>query len=419
MSTVNIDDVREIVAAQDTWRTEECINLIASENTPSPAVREVMSSDFMCRYAEGHPGARYYQGTKYIDMIERMAEDELKELLGCNAADVRPISGNAANIGIFLTLLMGGDRVIANSTDAGGHISHNRIGGLGRRIQIRGTKLKDLPLHFFPLTEDGYHTDVPGTIEMIEELDPRLLVFGRSLFLFPEPVREVAEHCKDKKITILYDAAHVFGLIAGGQFQDPLAEGATLMTASTHKTFPGPQRGVAVSNLDPSGKKWARVDRGVFPGSSSNHHLHSLPGLLVAIREFRQYGHEYAARIVENAKFLARALNDAGFKVEGKEFGYTESHQVAVDVSDRGGGNRLAVLLEENNIILNSNMLFGDPDARDPRGLRIGVSEMTRWGMGKAEMEEIAQLISDAVKGMDVKEGVKALRSRFSDMKYW
>lgn len=416
---VPIEDIMEIIKCQETWRNLECINMIASENSQSPAVRDMCNSDFMARYAEGHPGQRYYQGTKYIDDIESMVERELVELIGCTSADVRPISGNAANLGIFLTFLKGGDAVIANSTDAGGHISHNRIGGLGRRIQLRGQKLKKIPLYFFPLTPDGYHTDVVKSIDLINRVNPRLIVLGRSLFLFPEPVKELSEVCKEKRIPILYDAAHVFGLIAGGKFQNPLAEGVDVMTASTHKTFPGPQRGIAVSNHEPDNSSWKKVDRGVFPGSSSNHHLHSLPALLVAIREFKKYGKEYAQQTVINAKKLAKELDTRGFKVEGKEFSYTESHQVAVDVTELGGGNVVARKLEDNNIIVNSNLLYGDPDPRNPRGIRIGIQEMTRFGMKEDEMVQIADFMRKIVDDKTVKDDVKKFRTNFTDMKYW
>jgi len=418
MSNINIKDIEEIVKTQNQWRRKECINLIASENTQSEQVMKIQCNDFMSRYAEGHPGQRYYQGTKYIDQIESKATQELKQLMDCRQADVRPISGNAANIGLFLTFLTGGQPVIANSTAAGGHISHNRIGGLGRRIQLPGQKLAKIPLHFFPLTQDGYHTDVEKSVDLIREVKPKLIVLGRSLFLFPEPVSELAQICSEMKIPILYDAAHVFGLIAGGQFQNPLKEGATIMAASTHKTFPGPQRGVVVSDVKDGSKYWKKVDRGIFPGSSSNHHLFSLPALLVAIREFQAHGKAYAAQIVANAQALGKALDEQGFNVEAKEFGYTASHQVAVDVSSQGGGNQVAQLLEKNNIILNANMLYGDKDAREPRGLRIGVSEMTRFGAKEEQMGHIARLIKEAVDSKDVRGEVSKFRQNHQEMLY-
>jgi glycine hydroxymethyltransferase len=427
---VNIADISSIVEAQEQWRGRETINLIASENAQSPAVRRLQDSDFMARYAEGHPNhdgqvLRYYQGTRYIDQIETMARDELLTLTRCRQADVRPISGNAANTAIALGYLRGGDTIIVNSTPAGGHISHNSIGVFGRRIQNRGASLnldneKHIPLHFFPLAEDGYHLDVQKSIDLIEQVTPRLIVLGKSLFLFPEPLPELAAVCKTKDIPILFDAAHVFGLIAGGQFQDPWRQGATWVTASTHKTFPGPQRGVIVSDLDAEdeARYWPAADRGVFPGSSSNHHLHTLPAFLAAIREMQQHAAPYAAQIVANAQALGRALDAEGIPVEARDFGYTQSHQIAVNVADHGGGVEVAQRLEASDIIVNYNLLPHDKDARNPSGLRIGVQEMTRYGMREQEMHRLAELIAACIKGTAVQPEVNALRAEFSELQY-
>ena len=428
--TVHIRDIEDIIAHQNTWRQTEAINLIASENTPSDAVRRVQNSDFMGRYAEGHPNEgdkvnRYYQGTRYIDEIERMAHDEILTLFQARQADVRPISGNAANTAIALGLLRGGDTIVANSTDAGGHISHGPVGVFGRRIQSRGQSLKlggsnSVHLHYLPLTADHYHVDAQKTIELIDQVAPQLVVMGKSLFLFPEPVAEVAAFCKTKNIPLLYDGAHVLGLVAGGQFQAPLQEGATWMTGSTHKTFPGPQRGVILGNLDAEGEKkyWPAADRGVFPGSSSNHHLNTLPALVVATREMQQYGREYAAQIVRNAQALGRSLDALGTAVEARDFGYTQSHMIAVNVAQAGGGVEVAKRLEDNDIIVNYNMVPGDADPRNPSGLRIGVPEMTRFGMDERAMGELAQLMHDAIGGKDVKSQVHNLRGRYTVMKY-
>ncbi len=426
---VNIQDIQDLIAQQEAWRAS-CLNLIASETTQSPAVREVQNSDFMGRYAEGHPNTpgetlRYYQGTRYIDAIETLAADELKSLLGARQIDVRPISGNAANTAVALGMLRGGDSIIVNSTDAGGHISHAAIGVFGRRIQSRGMLLKTdgdkaLPMFFWPLTADRYHIDVPAALALVEQKKPRMVVLGKSLFLFPEPVSEIAALCRSLDIPVLYDGAHVLGLIAGGQFQQPLSEGATWMTASVHKTFPGPQRGMVCANLDLEDEKkyWHPVDRGVFPGSSSNHHLNTLPALVVATREMRRYGADYARAIVANAQQFARALDELGVPVEAREFGYTRSHQVAVNVTAFGGGVAAAKALEEQQIITNYNLLPGESDPRSPGGLRLGVQEMTRFGMDEAAMGEMAQLFADALRGKAVREAVIELRSRYQTLQY-
>ena len=427
---VDIRDVEAWVRQQEEWRGRKTINLIASENAQSRAVRDVQNSDFMARYAEGHPNEegkvnRYYQGTRFVDEIERAAKREIIELFRCRQADVRPISGNAANTAIALGWLRGGDSVIVNSTDAGGHISHNLVGVFGRRIQMRGQTLtagrdNSVRLHFFPLSDDKYHMDAKAAVEMIDRVRPQLVVLGKSLFLFPEPLAELVPVCRQHRIPILFDGAHVLGLIAGGEFQDPLHEGATYLTGSTHKTFPGPQRGVILADLQHADAEtyWGPADRGVFPGSSSNHHLHSLAGLVVAIREMKQHGRDYVSQVVRNARALGQALSEQGIAVEAKAFGFTRSHQIAVNVAAHGGGVEVAKRLESADIIVNYNMLPGDQDPRNPSGLRIGVQEMTRFGMTERELGELAALMADAIRGKAVKDAVNRLRGRFLEMQY-
>ena len=429
--TVNTSDLFAIVQKQNKWRQTETINLIASENVQSSAVKQIESNDFMSRYAEGHPNTeetdhRYYEGTCYIDEIEALATREMIELAQCQQADVRPISGNQANTAVALALLRGGDTVLCNSIDVGGHISHNPIGVFGRRIQVRGQVLtlgkeKSIQMQFWPTTADGYHLDAAKCVELVDKQKPNLVILGKSLFLFPEPVQEVAAICRQLNIPVLYDGAHVLGLILGGQFQNPFAEGAHFLTASTHKTFPGPQRGAILGNLESEQelKWWTSIDRGVMPGSSSNHHLHTLPGMAVTIREMKEHGQTYAQQTVQNAQALGKALVEEGIAVEAKEFGFTQSHQIAINVAAFAPGKEIARRLADNNIICNYNMLPGDQDARNPTGLRIGVQEMTRFGMKEEEMGELAVLMKAIiVDRQKIKEKVTELRSRFVAVQY-
>lgn len=429
--SINISDVLDIVSHQNQWRGKESINLIASENVQSNAVKQVEVNDFMGRYAEGHPNTdqkdlRYYEGTRYIDQIESMAVSEFIQLAKCLQADVRPVSGNAANTAVALGILRGDDTVIVNSVKNGGHISHNPIGAVGRRIQVRGKVLtpgryNSINLHYWPTTECGYHLDVPKCVDLIEQTSPNMVFLGKSLFLFPEPVKEIAEVCRAKNIPILYDGAHVLGLIIGGKFQNPFDEGAHFINGSTHKTFPGPQRGVILGNMtsEQEMKWWNSVDRGVMPGSSSNHHLHTLPGMLIAIREMAEYGRQYATQTVANAKALGQALADEGVNVEAEEFGFTESHQLALNVTNFGVAKVIArSLAEKNNIITNYNLLPRDEDTNNPSGLRIGVQEMTRYGMKEGDMQELAALMKAGLEGKVVKNDVVQLRSRFTEVHY-
>ncbi|TFG44195.1 MAG: serine hydroxymethyltransferase [Syntrophobacterales bacterium] len=402
MYASKISEIEGLIHQQDEWRNR-CINLIASENVTSRRARACAGSDFAHRYAEGHPGERYYRGTTYIDMIENQLTANLKVLFDCDHCEVRPISGTNANEAVFSRFVKPGDVVMVNSTPGGGHISHHRMGSLGKFTR----NIID-----FPLTQDGYHIDVEKAAYLIEKARPKLIVVGKSLFLFPEPVRELAEVCRHTHTLIMYDASHVLGLIAGKRFQNPIKEGAFLVTGSTHKTFYGSQRGLILSSMDE--EPWRKIDRGAFPGSSSNHHLHTLAQMALCTFEIMEFGDRYAADVLRNAKALAAALDRHGFDVQAKEFGFTESHQVAVNANACGGGGKVSRTLEENDIIVNMNMLPHEPLSNHdrPEGLRIGVQEMTRFGMGVPEMEHIAELIKECVVAKkDVKEEVNRFRS--------
>ena len=409
-------EVEEIVGRNNDWRLRT-LNLIASENVMSNRARKVMGSDFTHRYAEGHPGERYYQGTEYIDEIEAEVKKYVKALFNCAHSEVRPVSGTNANEAVFSRFVRPNIAVLVNSTPGGGHISHHRAGSVGKFTQH---------ILEFPLTPDGYHTDVEKALDLIHRHTSRwtkfplkVLILGKSLFLFPEPVRELASICREKDIILIYDAAHILGLIAGKAFQDALTEGADILVASTHKTFPGPQRGLILSNMP--GNLWQRIDRGAFPGSSSNHHLDTLPPLAITLYEMLEFGEAYARQIVKNAKALGKNLDAHGFKVEAKEFGYTETHQIAVDVSGFGGGALVSVKLKDNDIILNMNLLPFESVERsvNPAGIRIGVQEMTRFGMKEKEMEYIADLMKECIMdGKTVKEEVTAFRKKFQRIEY-
>jgi len=405
----NVSQIEEIVEKQNQWRSGT-LNLIASENVLSDRARRVMGSDFAHRYAEGHPGERYYQGTELIDEVESRLKKHMKSLFHCRQVDVRPISGTIANDAVFSRFIHPGDVVMVNSTPGGGHISHHRAGSVGKYT----TNIVN-----FPLTADGYHIDVERTVELIRAVSPKVLIFGKSLFLFPEPVAELVDVCREQNITVLYDGAHVLGLIAGGCFQDPLKEGALLITGSVHKTFFGSQRGIILSNAGEN--EWRKIDKGAFPGSSSNHHLDTLVPLAITVYEMMEFGQQYARQVIANAKHLGKKMHELGIKVQGQEFGYTESHQLAVDVMEFGGGDEVARHLKDNNIILNMNLLPHEPleNVSNPAGIRLGVQEMTRFGMKESEMEIIAELFKKClIEGKYVGEEVKELRLQYQQVHY-
>jgi len=414
LNDAHVREVEAVVRENDAWRLSRTINLIASENVLSARARALLPSDFGHRYAEGHPekGKRYYQGTKNIDIVEAKARDAMKKLFGVQNAEVRTVSGTNANDVVFSAFVKPDDKVIVNSLEVGGHISHQPIGGMGKYTRNILRWPRD--------PKNGYAIDVAASKDMLAKEKPKMVVIGKSLIMLPEPAKEIAAVCKELGVLCVFDGAHVLGLIAGKQFQDPIAEGCDILLGSTHKTFFGPQRGVVLSNQLPE-DKWKRVDKLAFPGCLSNHHLFTLPPLLVAAYEMLEFGQAYAKQVVANAQAFAKALDAAGFDVQLKEFGYTRSHQVAVDVKKQGGGRECAETLEANDIICNYNLLpHDDPKAvMKPSGLRLGVQEMTHWGMKEAEMAEIARFFKEAlIDKKAVKEEVNRFRGRFVDVHY-
>jgi len=376
---------------------ENSIPLIASENVPSPAVKEAILSDFGNRYAEGWPGERVYAGCIYIDKVEFECMKLAKALFKAEFADVRPISGVIANLAVYCGFTNPGDVMLAPSIPAGGHISHGKKEHSGTAGLVHG-----LDIEFYPFDAEEMAIDVDKTKNKIEELKnsnrlPKMAMFGGSLFLFPHPVKELADFLKSYNIHINYDAAHVAGLIAGGQFQDPLREGADTMTMSTHKTLFGPQGGLVLGF-----EKHADViKKAIFPGLTSSHHIHHMAAKAITFAEALEFGKDYAKQVIKNAKALAEALSDFGFKVLGEKRGFTKSHQIAVNVLDYSDGGKVEADLEKANIIVNRQLIPGDIKAGrnyyHPGGIRLGVSEITRLGMKEAEMRDVASFIKQVV----------------------
>ncbi len=423
--------VLELVDAAKTherYRGSECINLIASEGLKSPAVREMLSltQDLESRYAEGendlkgHVKQRHYQGQKYITKIENCSTDLIKSLFGCNWADVRLVSGTHANLATFKGLSMAtkNKRMVVAPLSCGAHISHDYTGLAGKVIGLETIN------HAYDLEEMNIDPDKSAVI--IRATRPGMVTFGGSLFLFPHPVKELKDVAMEVGAYIVYDAAHVLGLIAGKQFQDPFKEGADFITASTHKTFPGPQGGVVLANLTDERMERGikRVQHAIFPLSTSNTHLGRLPAMSIAALEMKIFGEQLARQIVRNAQVAGEYLYEKGIKVLGEKKGFTRSHQIAVDVSEYGGGKVIAERLEEANIILNKNLLPYDVQSNrdNPSGLRIGFQDVTRRGFMEGDIKYLCDLMIDVIKERrkpsEVRKDVIEFRQNFDEIKY-
>lgn len=390
------------------------LGMIASENIVSPMVQKIVASDLHGRYAEGLPGKRYYQGCDDFDTIESLGIELAQKVFNAPFANIQSTSGTVSNIAALKALAKPGDKITAVSTADGGHISHARMGAVG---------LRDLDLSTYPWNEERMEPDVDGACSLIRELEPKVALVGQSVFLFPTPLREIADAAHEVGASVMYDGAHVLGLIAGGCFQDPLREGADLMTGSSHKTFPGPQGGFLLSSSEDSAFQ-RKLNTAIFPGVCSSYHLHHVAGKVVALAEFEEYGSAYAHDIVHNAQEFGSAMAAEGFDVLAESRNYTESHQVLTrhGATDSGAGAKAALLLEEAGIITNMNMLPGDTKAMTPSGLRLGVQELTRVGMGTLEMQEVARLYARVLLHLEdpklVKKDVAQLKSNFQTIRY-
>ena len=401
---------------------ENSIPLIASENIPSPAVREAIISDFGNRYAEGWPGERVYAGCVYIDQVEFECMRLAKKLFKAQFADVRPISGVVANLVIYSAFSNPGDVMLAPSIPAGGHISHGKKKHSGTAGLVHG-----LEIEFYPFDAEEMTIDVDKTKKKVKDLEkaghlPKIAMFGGSLFLFPHPVKELSNFLKTYGMHINYDAAHVAGLIAGGQFQDPLKEGADTITMSTHKTLFGPQGGLVLGF-----EKYAEaIKKATFPGLTSSHHIHHMAAKAITFAEALTYGKDYSKQVIKNAKALAEYLNDFGFKVLGEKRGFTKSHQIAINVLDYSDGGKVELELEKANIIVNRQLIPGDIKAGrnyfHPGGIRLGTSEITRLGMKKSEMKDVAsfikQIVIDKKDPKKILPKVKSFRKDFQKVHY-
>ena len=415
------DKVFDLLEKHHNW-FKSSIPLIASENIPSPAVREAIVSDFGNRYAEGWPGERVYAGCIYIDEVEIICNELAKKVFKSEFADCRATSGVVANLAIYSAFSNPGDYMLAASIPTGGHISHGKKEHSGTAGLVHG-----LNIEHYPFSKEDMTIDVDATKKKVSEMisngkKPAIAMFGGSLFLFPHPVKELASFMHDNSIYINYDGAHVAGLIAGGQFQDPIGEGTDSMTMSSHKTLWGPQGGIIVS-LE---RHADSIKKAIFPGNTSSHHLHHVAGKAIALAESLEFGKEYAKQVISNAKTLAESLANFGFRVLGEKRGYTESHQLAVDVSNFGDGGTIEKELEKANIILNRQLLPGDIKSgkhyMHPSGVRIGVPEVTRLGMKESEMKEIAsfikQIVIDKSDPNKVGSAVSKFREQFQKVHY-
>jgi glycine hydroxymethyltransferase len=378
--------VRSAVARNEEWRGRQCLNLLAPEAPTSPTVRALLSAEVGIRAAEGHIGPvnRWFAGTQHIDEIEALCVELLKQVFRARYADHRLVASMIGNMAVYTALTEPGDVIMSLSQPFGGHSSNRSDGPAG----VRGLKIVDIP--FDPVELE---VDLDLCRKVAQFVRPKLVALGASMTLFPFPLQEMQEVIAEWGGRLFFDGAHQLGLVAGGQFQDPLREGAAVMTGSAGKTFSGPQSGIIVWD-DPT--LTGPLTHAIFPVLAATHQVNRVAALAASAAELLAYGQIYMAQIVRNAQALGAALDRRGIPMLGAHKGYTTTHQVIADVRQFGGGLHVAQQLARANIITNKNLIQADrPEDWDrPGGLRMGTIEITRLGMHEAEMGSIADFIA-------------------------
>jgi len=409
MPMLTTHQISQWITDHEAWR-KQCMNLIASENALSPAVRDALDNDLVQRYGN-YLGRdltnRRYSGSRFIQRIEVGLEEIVQEIFGASEVELRAISGHVAGLAVIMATCKPGDTVLEIAGEDGGH-----------RLAAKAVEspLIDLDVLPIPFDAKAYNVDVDATCKLIDEVEPRLIILGSSNFLFPNPVKELRSYLGDSsEIVLAYDASHVFGLIACGFFQDPLREGADVAFGSTHKTLPGPQGGLIISN---NSNLMDTISVAVYPGVVTNHHLMRSPALGIALLEMKN-NPGYAQQVILNAQALGRGLHKRGLKVVASDQGYTQSHTLLVATAGYGTGREIAGKLEGADIMCSYTKL---PESYGTEGIRMGTSEVTRLGAKEEDMDAAVNIILDVLNGAvepeEARETVHAWAERLVEMQY-
>lgn len=400
------------VERHEGWRTMECIDLHAGKNVMSLKSRQLLASPGLVdKSVSGAIGRRGATGTRFIDEIESLAVVLLRKLFRVKHIECRAMSGSVANGIALCSLTKPGDTIMVVPRKLYGHYTWGE-GGYPRHLSLRVEEI--------PFTQDGIKIDIEAFQEQAEKLRPTLIVIGSFIHLFPTPLKEIRQVADSVGAKIMYDGAHVLGLIAGGHFQDPLSEGADILVGSTQKTLPGPIGGILACNDDEVAEKVTRVTNALF----SNYGNNRIAALAIAAAEMVQFGKKYSAAVVGNARALAEALYDEGLPVLGKDRGYTASHQLIFDASGWGGANRVVAKIEKANIICTRFSLSSD-DPNSPEritGVRFGTSTVSRLGMGSNQMRRIARCIREVLENPEktdaIAHEIRNLAAQFRTVQY-
>jgi len=404
-------EVLRLVDAHERHMDRESVGLNAGTNVMNPRAAALMARSLGNRPSLGHPGDKYEMGMEFAEQIEVVAEALVRRLFGAPYAEIRVGSGALANLYSFMAICKAGDRIMAFPPELGGHVTHHRAGVAG---------LYGIETHPVPHDAATMNVDLDRLRSEAKRLRPKIITAAGSLCLFPYPVREMRAIADEVGAYLLYDAAHMGGIIAGGRFQAPLAEGAQIMTMSTYKAFGGPPSGIILTT---EAKLAERLDAIAYPGMTANFDLGKTAALALSTLDLLEHGRAYASRCIESARALGEALAAEGLPVQrvaGR--GPTESHHLAIAAARLGGGQRASKHLAHANLLLCGIGLPLPPVAGDLNGIRIGTQEVTRWGMLPTDMPAIARLVARVwIEGEDperIRPDVVAFRRGFQSLHF-
>ncbi len=376
-------EVARAIAAEN-GRQHRKIELIASENFASPAVRAAAASVLTHKYAEGYPGKRYYGGCEFVDVAETLARDRAKAIFGAEHANVQPHSGAQANMSVYFAVLQPGDVVLGMNLSHGGHLTH------GSAVNFSGKLYRFVPYGVDPVTE---RLDYEQVRNLAREHRPKLIVAGASAYPRGYDFKRLREIADEAGARLMVDMAHFAGLVAAGLHPSPVPY-ADFVTTTTHKTLRGPRGGMILCRAEHA----AAVDKAVFPGIQGGPLMHIIAAKAVALKEAMEPAFKtYCQRVLDNARALARGLERRGFRLVS---GGTDNHLMLVDLTSRGfTGKQAETMLDRIGITVNKNAIpFDQKGPTVTSGIRVGSPAMTTRGMREAEMDQIADLIDRALR---------------------
>lgn len=388
---------------------EDCFNLNPATNVMNPRAEAALSKGLGSRPSLGYPGDKYEMGLEAIEEIEVICAELCAEVFQAKYAEIRVASGALSNLYGFMAICKPGDPIIVPPASIGGHVTHHSNGCAG---------LFGLDIHEAPVNADGFTVDVEALKKLARKVQPKLITIGGSLNLFPHPVREIRDIADNSGAKVLFDAAHQCGMIAGGAWPNPLAEGAHLMTMSTYKSLAGPAGGLIVSNDADIAE---RLDAIAFPGMTANFDAAKSAALAITMLDWKEHGAAYADAMVDVAKLLAKELNDLSVPVFAEKTGFTASHQFAIEAAAFGGGQTASKKLRQAGFLACGIGLPLTEITEDLNGLRIGTPELVRWGVTKADTKNLAALIARALKTNNpetLAKEVSELRTGFDTIQF-